>query len=67
MAEQLKILVKNFGEDPQLRDRFKQDPEGVMQEHGLSDEHKDIVRKGDHDAIKVAAGEGSVHADFLII
>jgi hypothetical protein len=33
--------------DPQLRERFRKDPENVMNEFGLSEEEKELVRSAD--------------------
>jgi hypothetical protein len=33
--------------DPQLRERFRKDPESVMNEFGLSEEEKELVRSAD--------------------
>ncbi len=67
MSEQLKNLVKKLGEDPQMRDSFKDNMEPIMEEHGLSEEHKELFRKNDKAAIVEAAGANSVHADFIIL
>ena len=33
--------------DPQVRERFRNDPESVMNEFGLSEEEKELVRSAD--------------------
>ncbi len=66
MSEKLKTLVHKLGQDPTLVDRFKKDPEAVMEAHDLSDEHKDLIRNKDKEGIKKAAGLDDAHMNFII-
>ncbi|MDX1626282.1 MAG: hypothetical protein R3323_07195 [Wenzhouxiangellaceae bacterium] len=67
MSQQLKTFLKNLGQDPDVRKRYQQDPESVMDEHGLSDEHKELVRNKDKDALQKEAGVEDAHMDFIIL
>ena len=67
MSEQLKNLVKKMGEDPTLVDKFKKDPESVLEAHGLSEEHKEMIRKGDKEAIQKATGASDAHMNFIVL
>lgn len=66
MSQQLQNLIKKFGEDPTLRDQFKENPEAVMEAHDLSEEHKEMIRNGDKDAIQEATGASDAHMNFMI-
>lgn len=66
MSKELQNLIKKFGEDPTLKDQFKEDPEAVMEAHGLSEEHKELIRKGDKEAVQEAAGASDAHMNFII-
>lgn len=66
MSQQLQNLIKKFGEDPTLKDQFKDDPEAVMEAHDLSEEHKEMIRNGDKDGIQKASGASDAHMNFLI-
>lgn len=67
MSEKLKSFINNMGKDPEVLERYKQDPEAVMEEHGLSDAHKALVRNGDKEKIKKEAGVEDAHVNFLIL
>lgn len=51
-------FVANLSEDPNKRQRFMEDPDSVMDEHGdLSDEDKQVLRSKDSDKIKEYLGD----------
>lgn len=66
MSKKLQNLIKKFGEDPTLKDQFKKNPEAVMEAHGLSEEHKELIRKGDKEAVQKEAGASDAHMNFII-
>ena len=67
MSEQLNKFIKNLGQDPDVLERYKQDPEAVMEEHGLSDDHKQLVRDRDKEGIKKEAGVEDAHVNFIVL
>ncbi len=67
MAEELKNFLKKMGADPQFREKFQQDAHGAMDEHGLSDEEKDLVLSGDKEKIKQESGADDSDVNFLIV
>lgn len=67
MAEKLKNFLKKMGEDPQLRDKFKQDAHGAMDEHDLSEEEKQLILSGDKEKIKQESGADDSDVNFLIV
>lgn len=50
--------------DPQVRERFRNDPESVMNEFGLSEEEKELVRSAD--PVKMFKAGISPYAVFFI-
>ena len=50
--------------DPQVRERFRNDPESVMNEFGLSEEEKELVRSAD--PVKMFKAGISPYAIFFI-
>lgn len=67
MSENLKGFLKHLGEDPNFRDKYKQDPDNAMEEHDLSDEHKALVKEGDKQKLKDAAGMDDSEINFVIV
>lgn len=49
-------LMKNLGSDAALAKEYAQDPEGVMQRAGLSDEERRAMAEKDYTAIKALTG-----------
>lgn len=67
MSQQLKNMIQTIAEDPDVLDQFKSDPEAVMNDHKLSEEHKQLVRDGDKDQIQKESGASDAHMNFLIV
>lgn len=59
MSKTAAAFVAKLSEDPDLRSRFKEDPDAVMNEHGkdLTEEDKKVLRTQDGDAIKGYLGD----------
>lgn len=66
MSEKLKNFLKGLGEDPAKLEKFRNDPEGVMDEHGLEEEHKELVRKGDKDRLKEEGGLDDAETNMVV-
>lgn len=64
--ENLKHFIKTMAEDPETRKKFESDPEGVMEKHDLAEHHREMIRKGDKDALQEEAGAEDAHMNFLI-
>lgn len=67
MAENLKQFLKRMGEDPNFREKFKQNPDEAMEEHELSDEHKELVKSGDKNKLKDETGMDDAEMNFIIM
>lgn len=60
-------LVAKLSQNTQLRDRFLQDPDGVMDEHGgLSDEDREVLKSKDPDRIKEHLGDDGPPGCFVV-
>lgn len=66
MSENLKNFLKTMAEDPEKKARFEKDPHAVMDEHGLSEEHKKMIISRDKDRIKEEAGLEDADTNMLI-
>jgi hypothetical protein len=40
-------FLQRLGDDPEFLEHYKRDKHSAMREHGLSDEHRQIVANGD--------------------
>lgn len=65
--ENLTKFITTMAEDPETRKKFEQDPEAVMESHALSDEHRELVRSGDKDALQEEAGAEDAHMNFIVL
>ncbi|MGD2113508.1 MAG: hypothetical protein PVG07_00540 [Acidobacteriota bacterium] len=60
-------FVTKISQDPKQRDRFLEDPDAVMDEHGdLSDEDKQVLRTKDSQKIKDYLGDDGPPGCFVI-
>ena len=58
MSKKAGEFVADLSQDPAKQERFKQDPDAVMDEHGgLSDQDKEVLRSNDPDKIKQYLGD----------
>lgn len=66
----LQHLVIALSKFTVLRNRFKKDPLGVMNEAGLSEKEKDVLASGDAERLRTYLGEdyskGAIIRDALI-
>ena len=65
--ENLKQFIHTLAEDPEARKQFQKDPEAVMEKHDLAEEHRELVRNKDKDALQEAAGAEDAHMNLLIL
>ncbi|MCL2918296.1 hypothetical protein [Shewanella litorisediminis] len=50
-------FLKQLGEDAALLEAYKKDPEGVMRQHGLSEDEIQAIMSGDKAKLKAFGGE----------
>jgi hypothetical protein len=67
MAKTLADFMIKLSRDPKLRESFKQDPDGVMDAHGLTAEDKAVLRSGDSDKIREYLGDDAPTGCLIII
>lgn len=67
MSKNAGEFVAKLSQDPNQRDRFMEDPDAVMDEHGtLSEEDKQVLRTKDPDKIKKYVGDAGPPGCFII-
>jgi hypothetical protein len=47
-------FLQRLADEPDLLERYRRDKEGAMREHGLSEEHQQIMASGDLKAVRDA-------------
>ncbi|QDF75979.1 MULTISPECIES: hypothetical protein [Shewanella] len=63
----LSDFFQKLGSDAALLEAYKADPEGVMQDNGLSDEEIAAVMSGDKEQIDSLSGDSSDTQAYLIV
>lgn len=66
MAHPLADFLSKLSQDPQTVADFKNDPDSVMDEHGLSDHDKEVVNSGDADKVREHLGDDSPPGCFAV-
>lgn len=66
MSKKAAEFVTKLSQDPTKREAFKADPEATMDEHGLSDEDKAVLRTGDPDTIREYLGDDGPPGCFAV-
>ncbi len=61
----LKSFLMQLSKDASLRDRFRQDPDAVMEEQGIGESDQEAVRSGDPERIRTAIGADD--SAFIVI
>ncbi len=59
-------LITKLSSDPSFRSRFRADPDGVMDQEGLSAEDKQVLKSGDPDKIRGHLGDDSPPGCFIL-
>lgn len=67
MSKKAGEFVAKLSQDPDQRDRFMEDPDAVMNEHGdLTDEDREVLRTKDPDRIKKYVGDDGPPGCFVV-
>lgn len=66
MSENLKDFLVKLSEDPEFQDKFRQDPHGAMDQHGLAEEHKSLVLRRDKEGLQKEAGLDDAQTNAII-
>ncbi len=59
-------FFEKLGSDAKLLEEYKQDPQGVMQANGLSDDEILAVMSGDDNKLKSLSGDKSVKSYMVV-
>ncbi|ASK68487.1 hypothetical protein AAEH92_02325 [Shewanella xiamenensis] len=62
----LSDFFTQLGQDAQLMEDYKQNPEAVMRAHGLTDEEINAVMTGDMEKLKTLSGDQDYQAFLLV-
>ncbi|MFB2652105.1 hypothetical protein [Shewanella seohaensis] len=62
----LSDFFTQLGQDAQLLEDYKQNPEAVMRAHGLTDEEINAVMTGDMEKLKALSGDQDYQAFLLV-
>jgi len=65
MASRFTHFLLNLGEDPQLLEKFKQNPDSVMDEAGLTPAEKTLLLSGDAQLIRSAIVNDPGHKEAM--
>lgn len=66
MSRKTKDFLIKLGEDPDTRARFREDPRAVMREHGVPDDHQELIVNGDKEGLKKKADLDEAHVNLFI-
>jgi len=67
MSDNTRKLIAALADDPDTLERFKKDPESVMKEYDVPEDHQKMLLAGDKQGVVKAAGLDDSHADFIIV
>ena len=67
MPKKLGDFLIRVSKDPELRERFREDPYGTMDAEGLTEEHKEVLGSGDPDRIRKYLGDQGPPGCFIIL
>jgi len=62
----LSDFITQLGQDAQLMEDYKQNPEAVMRAYGLTDEEINAVMTGDMEKLKTLSGDQDYQAFLLV-
>ena len=66
MSKSAADLIAKLSTDPDFRNRFRSNPDQVMDEAGLSAEDKDALKSGDPDRIRQHLGDDAPPGCFVM-
>ena len=67
MSENTKKLLTDLGANPNLVEKFKNDPKKVMEQYDVPDDHQQLIIDGDKEGLIKEADLGEEHAQFIIL
>ena len=67
MSKKSADLISKLSTDPAFRQRFRANPDQVMDEEGLSAEEKDALKSGDPDTLREHLGDDAPPGCMILI
>lgn len=67
MSNATRDFLIRLGEDPETLERFRKDPNAVMNEHDVPEDHQALILADDREALKKKAGIDDEQARFIIV
>lgn len=67
MSDKLRNFLNSLAENPEMLEKFKENPHHVMDKHELTDEHKNLVLEGDREKLKRATGADDSEVSKFIV
>lgn len=66
MSKKAADLITKLSTDPSFRERFRANPDQVMDEEGLSQQDKEVLKSGDPDKIRQHLGDDAPPGCFVM-
>lgn len=68
MSNTLQTLITDLSNNPDLEEKYKANPEAVMEQYGLSDQEKQLMRNEDVAGIQKALGQKlTIHSTTKVV
>ena len=66
-SQDVAAFINKLSTDPNLRAQFKANPDAVMDQEGLSEEDKQVVKSGDPDQLRTHLGDDAPPGCLILI
>jgi hypothetical protein len=66
MSKKCADLIAKLSTDPAFRQRFRTDPDAVMDQEGLDAKDKEVLKSGDPDQIRKHLGDDAPPGCFVL-
>ncbi|MEE4303057.1 MAG: hypothetical protein V2J19_02795 [Wenzhouxiangella sp.] len=67
MSDNTHKLLSSLAEDPETLERFKKDPQGVMKEYGVPEDHQKLILSGDKAKLAKETGLSDQKMQLVIL
>ncbi|NBB93203.1 MAG: hypothetical protein GVY32_08555 [Gammaproteobacteria bacterium] len=67
MSDNTRKFLTSLAEDPETLERYRKDPEAVMNAFGVPDDHQKLVREGDKETLAREAGIDDNKMQLIIL
>jgi hypothetical protein len=66
-SQHVAAFINKLSTDPNFRSQYRANPDGVMDQEGLSEEDKQVLRSGDPDQIRNHLGDDAPPGCLVLI